>query len=119
MSGLAEHRRLVNLRLLQVSIALFLLCILVGLGLFFAGGLRVPTTPRGSLLAIFKGALAGSEGLHAGALLDVGLLVLLLTPAARLLAGIYISARARDGLYVAIGLVVMALLVVGLVAGQG
>ena len=119
MSGLAEHRRRVNLRLLQVSITLFLLCTCAGLGLFFAtGGAPVPATPRGSLLAILMAAFTGGEGLHAGAFLEAGLLVLLLTPVARLVAGIYVSARAKDWLYVLVGLVVMGLVMIGFLAGQ-
>ena len=119
MNGLAEHRRRVNLRLLQVAIALCLACILAGLAVFLAGGgVRVPATPRGSLLAILGTAFERGEDLHAGALLDAGLLVLLFTPVARLVAGVYVSARTRDWLYVLIGLVVMGLVVTGFFTGQ-
>lgn len=119
MSDLVEHRRRVNLRLLQVSITLCIACILAGLAIFFAeGAARTPTMPRGSLLAILESAFRGGEGMRAGAFLDAGLLVLLLTPVARLLAGIYVSARARDWLYVLIGLVVMGLVVSGFLIGQ-
>jgi len=44
--------------------------------------------------------------------------VLLLTPVARLLVGIYVSARVRDWLYVAIGMLVVALVITGVIAGQ-
>lgn len=119
MSDLTEHRRRVNLRLLQVSITLFLLCTCAGLGLFLAkGGAQAPATPRGSLLHIVETAIRGGESLHAGALLDTGLLVLLLTPVARLVAGIYSSARAKDWLYVLIGFVVFGLVITGFFTGQ-
>jgi uncharacterized membrane protein len=45
-------------------------------------------------------------------------IALLLTPLARLAAGIYVSARARDGLYALIGLLVLLLVLVGIVSGQ-
>lgn len=119
MNGLAGHRRRVNLRLLQAAIGFCLACILAGLAVFFAeGGAHPPATLRGSLLQIMDGVIRGGEGMHAAAFLDAGLLVLLFTPMARLLAGVYISARARDGLYVLIGLVVMGLVMMGLLAGQ-
>jgi uncharacterized membrane protein len=56
--------------------------------------------------------------LRPSAFLDAGLLVLLFTPLARLLSGVVANARARDWLYAFIGIVVVALVSVGLFAGQ-
>ena len=105
--------------ILRLSISLCLLLIVLGLVLFVAqGGSQVPALPSGSLKDILVAALLRGEDLHAGAFLDVGLIVLLLTPVARLVGGVYISARARDGLYVLIGLVVLGLVITGMIAGQ-
>lgn len=119
MNALAEHRRWLTAWILRLSIALCLISIVAGLALFLIrGGAYLPANPSGSLFDILDGALDRSETLHAGAFLVTGLLVLLLTPVARLVAGIYISARARDWVYVLIGLVVMGLVVVGMLMGQ-
>lgn len=117
---LAAHRRWLNLWLLRVSIVLYLAFMLLGLVIFcIDDGAHAPVSARGSLLAILRGAAQSGAGLRAGAFLEAGLVVLLLTPIARLVAGIYLSARARDWLYVTIGAVVLGLVIVGLLAGQG
>ena len=119
MNDLVQHRRWLTAWILRLSIGLCLLLILLGLVLFLAqGGTQVPAFPRGSLADILAGAWQRSERLHAGAFLDAGLVVLLLTPVARLVAGVYVSARAKDWMYVGIGVVVLALVLLGLVAGQ-
>lgn len=119
MNALAEHRRWLTAWILRLSIALCLISIVAGLALFLIHGGRLqPANPSGSLIDILDGALHRGEALHAGAFLVAGLLVLLLTPVARLMAGIYISARARDWVYVLIGLVVVGLVIAGLLMGQ-
>ena len=119
MNALIEHRRRITAGILRVSIALCLGLLLIGVGIFLLrGDERTPANPSGSLFDILGAVLHRGEALHAGAFLVAGLLVLLLTPVARLVAGIYVSARARDGLYVLIGLVVLALVVAGLLIGQ-
>jgi len=119
MNALAEHRRWLTAWILRLSIALCLISIVAGLALFLIhGGTLQPANPSGSLVDILDGALHRGEALHAGAFLVAGLLVLLLTPVTRLLAGIYISARARDWVYVLIGLVVVGLVIAGLLLGQ-
>ena len=64
------------------------------------------------LSAILDTVLHGGIGFHASAFLDTAIVVLL-TPVARLLVGIYVSARVRDWLYVAIGVLVVAGVVIG------
>ncbi|MGE5625298.1 MAG: DUF1634 domain-containing protein [Bacillota bacterium] len=119
MNDLVQHRRWLTAWILRLSIGLCLLLIVLGLALFLAqGGARVPAIPRGSLKDIFDAAVSRGEAFHAGAFLDAGLVVLLLTPVARLVAGVYISARGRDWLYVAIGVIVLGLVLLGLMAGQ-
>lgn len=119
MNALAEHRRWLISWILRLSIALCLGLLLIGIAVFLLrGGERPPANPSGSLFDILAAVLHRGEALHAGAFLVAGLLVLLLTPVARLVAGIYVSARGRDGLYVLIGLVVLGLVIAGLLFGQ-
>jgi uncharacterized membrane protein len=108
-----------NLWILRGGIALCVMFSVAGLGVFLArGGSQIPATASGSLRHIIREAMQGSIALHAGALLYAGVIVLMLTPLARLAAGIYVSARARDGLYALIGLLVLMLVLVGIVSGQ-
>ncbi len=119
MNALVEQRRRITAGILRVSIALCLGLLLVGVAVFLLrGGERTPANPSGSLFDILDVVLHRGEALHAGAFLVAGLLVLLLTPVARLVAGIYVSARARDGLYVLIGIVVLGLVIAGLLIGE-
>lgn len=120
MSTLAEHRRRITLGILRVSIGLCLALLVVGVVLFLIhGGVVQPANPGGTLPDILGTLLHRGETLHAGAFLVAGLLVLLFTPVARLIVGVYVSARARDGVYVLIGLVVLGLVLVGVVLGSG
>jgi len=119
MNEIVRERRLLNIWILRVSIVLCALLIVVGLAIFFVhGGAHIPATPSGSLRRIMHSAAHGSVGMHASAFLDAAIVVLLLTPVARLLVGIYVSARVRDWLYVAIGMLVVALVITGVIAGQ-
>lgn len=119
MHKLTRERRFLVRLILRTSIGLCLLLIAIGLVIFFArGGAHVPVSPNGKFSAILAHALHDGAGLHAGAFLIAGLVVLLLTPIARLLSGVVMSARAHDRLYAVIGLVVLALVVAGLLIGQ-
>ncbi|MDE2234477.1 MAG: DUF1634 domain-containing protein [Gammaproteobacteria bacterium] len=118
MNQLVRERRLLNTWILRTSIGACLLLIMVGLAMFFLHGVRLPEPPRGSLWEILRQAIRRGVRLHSDAFLDVAIVVLLLTPMARLLAGVYVSARARDWLYAGIGLLVLALVVSGVIAGQ-
>ncbi len=119
MSTLAYQRQLLARWILRISISLSLLFIVIGLAIFFIhGGSRIPTTPSGRLTTILDAVMHGGIGLHASAFLVAAIVVLLLTPIARLLSGVVMSARARDWLYLVIGLIVLALVVAGLFAGQ-
>lgn len=119
MSDLARQRQLLAIWILRVSITLCLLFIVIGLVIFFVhGGAHIPVNPSGRLSAILDTVLHGGAGLHASAFLIAGIAVLLLTPIARLLSGVVMSGRAKDWLYVVIGLIVLLLLLIGLFAGQ-
>jgi len=116
---LTHERQFFTRLILRISIGLCLLLIVIGLAIFFAqGGTHIPVNPNGKFSAIVGHAVHGGTGLHASAFLTAGIVVLLLTPIARLLSGVFISARARDRLYVVIGLVVLVLVIAGLLIGQ-
>lgn len=116
---LAEQRRLLNLWILRTSIGLSLASILIGLGVFLAKGANyTPHTPSGSIATIVADAWREVLGVHASAFLDIGVLVILFTPLARLSAGIVASMRTRDWIYMLIGLVVVALVSLGMLTGQ-
>ncbi|HVC28523.1 MAG TPA: DUF1634 domain-containing protein [Gammaproteobacteria bacterium] len=119
MKEIVRERRLLNIWILRISIALCALLIAIGLIIFFVhGSTPILVTPSGSLREMIQTSIHGSIGLHASAFLDAAIIVLLLTPMARLVAGIYVSARVRDWLYVGIGMLVLALVIVGVIAGQ-
>ena len=116
---LEQQRRRINLWVLRTSIGLSVASIVAGLAVFLArGGDYVPHTPSGSIAAILVYVWQEASGLHASAFLDAGVLVMLFTPLARLAAGVVANARARDSLYVLIGLLVVGLVVAGLLMGQ-
>lgn len=119
MNEIVRERRLLNIWILRVSIMLCALLIALGLLIFFVRGSgNVQEASSGSLREMIHASIQGSIGLHAGAFLDAAIIVLLLTPMARLVAGIYVSARVRDWLYVGVGVLVLALVIVGVIAGQ-
>lgn len=119
MNPLTRQRQFLVRLILRTSISLCLLLIIIGLAIFFArGGTHVPVNPSGKFSSILERAMHGGAGLHASAFLIAGIVVLLLTPIARLLGGVVMSARAHDRLYAVIGLVVLALVVAGLLIGQ-
>jgi uncharacterized membrane protein len=116
---LEAQRRAVTVWILRASIAFTVLLILVGLELFaLRGGAYFPRSPAGSLLEIAAYAWREMRNLRPSAWFDAALLVVLLTPLARLLSGVVASLRARDWGYVVIGLVVVTLVSIGLFAGQ-
>lgn len=116
---LTRERRFLTRLILRTSIGLCLVLIVVGLMIFFVqGGRHIPVNPSGKFSVILDHAVRGGAGLHASAFLTAGIVVLLLTPVARLLSGVVMSARAHDRLYTVIGLVVLALVVAGLLIGQ-
>ena len=116
---LTAQRRLITLWILRSSIGLAVFSILVGLTLFLArGAVYFPRTPSGPITRIIVYVWDEALNGRPSAFLDAGIVVLLLTPLARLVAGLVANARARDWIFVGIGLVVMGLVVIGLFAGQ-
>ena len=64
------------------------------------------------------GVLQSIAGLHARGIIQLGLLLLIATPVARVAFLVYGFARLKDLLYAAVALVVLALLVYGLTGAQ-
>jgi len=118
-AALDQQRRFITLWILRLSIGLSVGCILAGLGIFLAMGADyLPHTPSGSIVQILAYVWQEAVSLHASAFLDAGVLVILFTPLARLVSGVVANVRARDWLYVSIGLGVIALVLTGLFTGQ-
>jgi len=116
---LEEQRRLVTQWILRLSIGLAVFAILVGLTLFLArGAVYFPRTPSGRIDQILAYVWHEALDLRPSAFLDVGILVILFTPLARLASGVVANVRARDWLYVGIGALVIALVITGLFTGQ-
>ena len=114
---LEEQRRLTTLWILRLSIGLAVFLILVGLTLFLArGAVYFPRTPSGPITGILAYVWHEALALRPSAFLDAGILVILFTPLARLASGVVANARARDWLYVLLGLVVVSLVMIGLIA---
>ncbi len=116
---LEQQRRLITLWILRLSIGLAVFSILVGLTLFLArGAVYFPRTPSGRIDQILVFVWHEGLSLRPSAFMDAGMLVILFTPLARLASGVVANARARDWLYVGIGVLVTALVVTGLFTGQ-
>ena len=94
--------------------------IALGTALFFwraltgRGGAGAGTFPH-TLSAALAGVAAGSPA----AIIVLGLLVLLATPLLRIIVSVAIFARERDWLYVAITLLVLAILLLSFALGKG
>lgn len=78
------------------------------------GTLRPPTAG----LHTVRGVLAGALALEPHAIVQLGLVLLVATPVARVALTLVAFAMQRDRLYVAITLLVLALLVYGLAGGK-
>ena len=111
-------------RLLRVGIALSGALVLIGglIALIKTAGSPIPdlSTLEPSSRLLSPSELAqGVLSLDPLALVQAGLVVLIATPVMRVAVSAYGFLRQRDWLYVGITLVVLAVLVFGLVAGQG
>lgn len=116
---LEQQRRLITLWILRLSIGLAVSCIVLGLLLFLArGAVYFPRTPSGRIDQILAFVWREGLSLRPSAFMDAGMLVILFTPLARLASGVVANARARDWLYVGIGLVVIGLVMIGLFTGE-
>jgi len=94
---------------------LILGALLYAIGALRSGAPAFPSTYPHSLSDVFHGLVQGDPL----AILALGLLVLLLTPVARVLISIFAFARERDWLYVGITTLVFLILLVSFLLGRG
>ncbi len=108
--------------MLRIGVSLAALVVLVG-GLL---SLRHPHTPvpdythfteSGPALSTVAGILHGAAHANPGAIIQLGLLLLIATPVARVMFCVYGFARQRDKLYVLISLAVLLILTYSLTKG--
>jgi uncharacterized membrane protein len=95
-----------------VGASLVLMASGLALCLLRGGPLPAAATPASALGA-------GLRALDAGALMSLGLLVLLATPAARVVVLIWQFARKREWVFVAVSTAVFAILAASVLAGRG
>lgn len=69
-------------------------------------------------LTHISGIFRGLSGLHSRAVIQVGLLVLIATPVARVVFSVWAFARQRDWVYVVVTLIVLALLLFSLLGAK-
>jgi uncharacterized membrane protein len=100
--------------LLLGGLVLAIALMVAGAVLVLVGGDR--TAPHSSSITALPGLLAGLE--PAG-LLDLGLLILLATPAARVLALTVAFARRREWVFAGASIAVLVILAAGVVLGLG
>ncbi|MEP6619074.1 MAG: DUF1634 domain-containing protein [bacterium] len=110
-------------RLLQLGVGISALVVLAGgIALLSRHGFQPVAfhdqaqiaSPLWSVHGILRGAVA----LDSSAVIQLGLVLLILTPVARVAFSLIAFARQRDGLYVAITSVVLALLLFGFAWGR-
>ena len=87
---------------------------------FGEGAPKELRTPQGAAAAAFRG-LDEEDGRRGQgrALIALGLMLLIAVPVARVAFAVYAFARRRDGLYVVVSLIVLALLLFSLFSGVG
>lgn len=102
-----------------VVLAVVLASLLFALGVvlfFLHGGAEAPVRVQG-IPELIVHAMRGSVSMQPRGFIEAGLLVLLLAPFLRLVAGMVSNARQRDWLFVGIGVVVAVLLLTGIFLG--
>ena len=106
-------------RLLQTGVAIAAAIVLIGLSLYLVR--HGPESPRLTRFAgepdnlrTLRGIAGAALRVEGRALIQVGLLILVATPVARVAFSLYAFARQRDGAYVLITLVVLTVLVLSL-----
>lgn len=102
---------------IAAAIAVASVLLLGGLVSFLVGGAPSGPMAARNFLGVLARAVGAVHRFDARGLIEGGLLVLLLTPLARLVAGAVQSARRGDWRFVAIGALVACLLLAGILLG--
>lgn len=110
-------------RLLQAGVLVAALVTLLGAGVLLAreGGARAAVGSfRGAApeLLTVGGVLRGALARDGRAIVQLGLVLLILTPVARVALTLWAFVRQHDRLYVAVTTIVLALLLYGLISGR-
>jgi uncharacterized membrane protein len=109
-------------RVLQVGVLVAALTVLVGTALMVARGGATPDAfrtfrPETTALRTVGGIVRGARALDGGAVVQLGLVLLVATPVARVALTLGAFLLQRDRLYVALTTLVLGLLLYGLVHG--
>jgi uncharacterized membrane protein len=119
-----DHRiELIISRLLLVGVSLAALVVLAG-GILFLVRHGHETPQFGTFhgepaeLRTLRGVLAAAQKLDARAVIQLGLGLLVATPVARIVFSLFAFARQRDGTYVVVTGIVLAILLLGLFSAQ-
>lgn len=107
--------RAVIMATIMLASALFVL----GLILFVVRGGGVQSLKSDTLGRLVEHAIHEITSMQPGGFIEAGLLVLLVAPFLRLIAGVAQSARGRDWRFVIVGIVVAGLLLTGILLGTG
>jgi uncharacterized membrane protein len=109
-------------RVLQVGVLVAAFTVLAGTALMIARGGAAPDAfrvfrPETSTLRTVSGIVRGAGALDGGAVVQLGLVLLVATPVARVALTLVAFVLQRDRLYVVLTTVVLGLLLYGLVHG--
>jgi uncharacterized membrane protein len=109
-------------RVLQIGVLVAALTVLVGVAMMLARGGAAPAAfhtfhPETSTLRSVGGILRGARTLDSGAVVQLGLVLLVATPVTRVALTLVAFLLQRDRLYVVLTTVVLGLLLWGLVHG--
>ena len=109
-------------RVLQVGVLVAAVTVLAGAALLFARGGTTPDAfrvfrPETSALRTVSGIVRGARALDGGAVVQLGLVLLVATPVTRVALTLVAFLLQRDRLYVVLTTVVLGLLLYGLVHG--
>jgi uncharacterized membrane protein len=111
-------------RLLQVGVSAAAALVLAG-GILYITRHSVPTTDyrhfagEPEAYRTLRGILREASALQGRGLIQLGLLVLIATPVARVVFSVFAFLRQRDWVYVTVTVIVLGLLSFGLFGGKG
>ena len=111
-------------RLLQAGVMVAAALVMAG-GIVYLTRHAVPTTDyrhfsgEPEAYRTLRGIWAGAIALHGRGLIQLGMLVLIATPVARVVFSVVAFLKQRDWVYVAVTVIVLALLCYSLLGGHG
>lgn len=112
----AEEVEAIVSRVLRIGVLISAAVIVAGLILLLIAGNT--GYPEGTYPVSPGAAVAGAAALKPAAVLQTGLMLLILTPVLRVAASLFIFLKERDYLYVVITLIVLVILAVSFLLGK-